>query len=44
MNDIKNYIDINDLFNTYKIGKVIEQPLRISGGLMHWKNRHIRYY
>ena len=29
------YNDITDLFNKYKLGKIIGEPARISGGLMH---------
>ncbi|MGF7143339.1 Ser/Thr protein kinase RdoA (MazF antagonist) [Anaerotaenia torta] len=35
MNDTAIYNDIKDLFNTYKIGNVIEKPISISGGLLH---------
>lgn len=35
MNDTELFNDIRDLFNTYKIGNVIEKPISITGGLMH---------
>lgn len=35
MNITEPYTDIKDLFHTYKIGNVVEEPLSISGGLMH---------
>lgn len=35
MNDKELFNDIRDLFNTYKIGNVIEKPIIITGGLMH---------
>ncbi|MDF2543383.1 MAG: aminoglycoside phosphotransferase family protein [Herbinix sp.] len=35
MNDIEILNDVIDLFDTYKIGKVIDKPTSISGGLMH---------
>lgn len=35
MNDIEIYNDMTELFDKYKIGKIIGEPTRISGGLMH---------
>lgn len=35
MNDIEIYNDMTQLFKKYKIGKIIDEPIRISGGLMH---------
>ncbi|HKL80238.1 MAG TPA: phosphotransferase [Mobilitalea sp.] len=35
MNYTDKFNDINDLFTTYKIGNVIEEPVSVSGGLMH---------
>lgn len=35
MNDIEIYNDMKELFNKYRIGNIIGEPTRISGGLMH---------
>lgn len=35
MNDIQIYNDMKELFDKYKIGKIMDEPIRISGGLMH---------